>query len=777
MSPLTSEDSRMNPLFASLARVVVRYRYLVVATWIAMAATASLWLPSMSGEINNNNSQFLPSSVPSERALVLGAPLFGSSGNHSQVLVVASTSSGSLDANDQRALAGLASRLRRVTGVTGANETAMAPNAKAAELTIFVRASQGNIAGQKTVLGRITKVLGATVVPKGLQYHLAGPVATNVANQNSSVKTGAKVQALSVLFIVVLLLITFRAPLAALITLLPPGFALVVSMRFIGGLGADGLQISGITELLLIVLLLGAGTDYGLFLVFRVREAIRAGSDPRDAVSYALARVGESITASAGTVIVALLTLLLATFGMYRDLGAPMALGMAVMLFAGLTLLPALLAIAGNAAFWPARALQGETRDGEGTRRGWDRVATRVLRRPAVSLAIGVAVFLGLASAALGYHANGFGGTATAPKGSEAAIGDAILVHDFPKASANPANLVMRYATPAWEDPNELVIAQHALAASGRFKTLQGPLDPNGTAFSPARYASLRRRLGNPRDLPALEPAGVSIPVKIYNAYRASALFVGPGGHTVQFEASLRVGAQQTTAAMNATPRIRRVLAEAARRSGATAHGLAGEAATLYDVNSTSNHDLVHIVPIAILAIAGLLALVLRSLVAPVYLVLSVGLSYLGAVGLSTLVFVDIGGSGGLTFILPFLMFIFLLALGEDYNILMMTRIREEVHRLDLRQAVTKAVIRTGPAITSAGIILAGTFMTLVAASSGPGSSQVRDIGFGLAFGILMDTFVIRTILVPSAVALLGRFNWWPSRLGRLAGSRNGGSR
>jgi RND superfamily putative drug exporter len=160
---------------------------------------------------------------------------------------------------------------------------------------------------------------------------------------------------------------------------------------------------------------------------------------------------------------------------------------------------------------------------------------------------------------------------------------------------------------------------------------------------------------------------------------------------------------------------------------------------------------------------------VLRSLVAPLYLVVSVGLSYLAALGFSTLVFTDIGHAKGLTFILPFLMFIFLLALGEDYNILVMTRIREEVHDRPLREAVAEAVGRTGPTITSAGIVLAGTFLTLVVASSGPGSSQIRDIGFGLAFGILMDTFFVRTLLVPSTVALLGRRNWWPSKLGRAS--------
>jgi RND superfamily putative drug exporter len=241
---------------------------------------------------------------------------------------------------------------------------------------------------------------------------------------------------------------------------------------------------------------------------------------------------------------------------------------------------------------------------------------------------------------------------------------------------------------------------------------------------------------------------------------------VSGNGRTIQFLATLRAGDQASTSALQATPQIRAVVATAAARAGASANGVAGEAAALYDVSSTSNHDLTRIVPIAILAIGILLSLVLRSLVAELYLIISVGLSYFAALGVSTIIFIDIGGSGGLTFVLPFLMFIFLLALGEDYNILVMTRIREEAHRLPLRDAVVRAVGRTGPTVTSAGLVLAGTFGVLaVSAGNGPGADQIRDIGVALAIGILMDTFLVRTLLVPSTVALLGRWNWWPSRV------------
>ena len=182
--------------------------------------------------------------------------------------------------------------------------------------------------------------------PAGLQLHLAGPVAANAANSSSASKATRRIGIFSVLFIVVLLLIVLRSPVAAAVTFVPSLVALLVSQRFIAALGAHGLQISSVTQTLLVVLILGAGTDYGLFLTYRFREELRAGTEPRAAVTRALARVGESVTASAGMVVLALLTLLLASFGLYHDLGVPLAIGIAVMLLAGLTLLPALLAAA-----------------------------------------------------------------------------------------------------------------------------------------------------------------------------------------------------------------------------------------------------------------------------------------------------------------------------------------------------------------------------------------------------------------------------------------------
>ena len=203
---------------------------------------------------------------------------------------------------------------------------------------------------------------------------------------------------------------------------------------------------------------------------------------------------------------------------------------------------------------------------------------------------------------------------------------------------------------------------------------------------------------------------------------------------------------------------------------------MTGQAPATYDMSRVSDHDLLRIVPVAIIVIAILLAVVLRSLVAPVYLIASVVLSYLGAFGLSVLLFQDAAGASGLPYFIPFLMFLFLLALGADYNILVMTRIREEAGRVPLRQAVTRALERTGSTVTSAGLVLAGTFGVFALVEAGqPGGAVYRDILASLALGILIDAFLVRTLLVPSTVVLLGRWNWWPSSCGAPAAEVSSG--
>ncbi len=223
-------------------------------------------------------------------------------------------------------------------------------------------------------------------------------------------------------------------------------------------------------------------------------------------MSDALTRVGESITFSAATVIAALLSLLAATFQIYSQLGIPLAIGIGVMLLAGLTLLPALLAIFGRAAFWPTK-----TRAGTGKVGIWGRVATRVVRRPAAALITGVIIFGALALAVTGYKAAGFGGTLSAPAGTDSAAGQALLAKYFPASSANPTNLVYKLKAPAWDDAQAIAAGAAASQGSGLFTGVTGPLNPVGAVnLTPAQYAALHAELGVTRSA-------------VHAAYRAAA--------------------------------------------------------------------------------------------------------------------------------------------------------------------------------------------------------------------------------------------------------------
>ena len=766
----------MNRFFDALGRVVVRLRWIVVFIWIVGALLAVHSLPSLGSQVNNNNGAFLPASAPSNQADLLAQPLSGAA-TLTRVPIVAVTSNVSFDAADRSALSALLVRLRAVPSVTSAHYLYTSPNSRAAELIIVSSVPNQDEGSAAIFVDQLNSAVEAFTVPGDLQVHLAGAVAAVVASAAQSAKQSGEFQSASILFIILLLLLIFRSLLAPFVTLLPAVLVLLLSGSFIGALGSAGvLKVSFFTQILLIVLILGAGTDYGLFLVFRVREELQNGVEPKVAVVHAVRRVGESITASAATVIVALLTLLAASFGLYHDLGLPLAIGIAIMLLAGLTLLPALLAILGRVVFWPSKTPARDQSTGV-----WGKVAARLVRRPVLTLVTGVLVLGSLSVFALGFKATGFGGDVAAPVGSSAAQGNMALATYFPQSSANPTDVIMHFAKSVWNDPVQMEIATNELEGGNVFSTISGPLDPIGISMTPSALSSIYQRLhsyGSAQSLitkSLVPPAGANISTAEYDTYLATASFISADGHTVLWATGLAAGTPGSTSAINAVPKIRNVVSRVARDAGANASGVTGETPALYDVSAISNADVGKIVPLAILAIGLVLALVLRSLIAPIYLILSVVLSFLASLGISVIMFMKIGGEGGVVFLLPFLMFIFLLALGEDYNILVMTRIREEAGKDKLRPAVVRAVSATGPTVTSAGLVLAGSFVVLaVVGGAGAGNGDVRVIGFGLAVGILLDTFVVRTVLVPAIVELLGRWNWWPAKVGRMTPDKAG---
>jgi RND superfamily putative drug exporter len=746
-------------MFNILARFSVRFRWFIIIAWIVAVPLVVKNLPSLASVSQSNNAQFLPTSSPSTQAAKLAVPFEGKSSAATAVLV-ASSSSGQLTQEQNDAITTLEQKIGTIKNVSLVRDQGTSKDGQAREAIIGVE-SGASFSDQATVLIADIRNEFKTAVAPNLTFHLTGSLAEQVDQNSQSNHSRNNTQLFSILFILILLLIVYKSALAPIITLLPAGLSLVIAQPIIAEFTKFGLQVSPITQILLIVLILGAGTDYGIFLVFRVREELRRGSEPKEAVVKALSKVGVSITFSALTVAAALMSLVLASFGIYRGLGPALAIGLGVMLLSALTLLPALLAVTGRAAFWPSKVKGGEKLIGF-----WGSIADKVIKRPVLTLIIGVLLFGTLAAGVIGYRTTGFASTSASSTTTDSGKGSIVLSSHFPSANSNPLNIFIKFNYSVWDNLKVVEEAQSQLSANTSvFKAINGP----NTILTTQQLEQLHSQFPSAASLPPVKPADVNLSPALYQAYRSTAQFISPDGETVQYYALLQAGETGSTAAMRAIPSVRSAVSTVAGNVGATESGVYGLDAVAYDVSHVATSDLKKIVPVVLVVIGILLAILLRSLVAPVYLIATVALSYLASLGFAMFVFVHFGGDEGLNFILPFLMFIFSMALGEDYNILVMSRIREEAHgKVTLKQAVTKAIGLTGSTVTSAGLILAGTFTVLaLTGGSGSGGDQIRQIGFGIAFGILLDTLFVRTLLVPSIVVLLGAWNWWPSKLWR----------
>jgi RND superfamily putative drug exporter len=745
-------------MFKHIARLSVKYRWLILLAWIAVVPLLNLALPSLASVTKNDNSAFLPTNSQSQHAGDLAKP-FGS-GLTSSVMVI-SRDNGPLTTADNAAVSRVEQAVRAVPNVRLVRDQGVSRDNHVRQALVDA-VSDGYTAAGLAVVDKIRAAMHSAEVPAGLSLHLTGQLATTADNSASNGATKDSTQNFTLIFIAVLLLLIYRSALAPIVTLLPAAVSLIAAQPLVAEATKAGLQISPVTQLFLIVLILGAGTDYGLFLVFRMREELRRGHEPQEAVVEALTKVGEAVTFSALTVGAALLTLLFAAFGLYRGLGPSLAIGLGVMLLAAITLLPALLAIFGRAVFWPSKIREGEFKLG-----GWGKVAESVIQHPVLTLCLGLLVLGALTAGLKGYRGGGFG-QASSKSNTDSGQGAAILSAHFPASATNPQIIVFQYKDPIWNNIGEVATTQKLLQGK-EFGTISGPLNPGGISVPGSVLVQIYRALGPPDGLPEAQPPRPRMQPQLYQLYRGLGGYVSHDGRTVQFFATLQAGASGSREASEAIPAARERIKQTAASVGATDSGIFSRDAFEYDVTSMAQSDLKHIVPIVLLIIGLLLAVLLRSLVAPWYLILSVGFSYLATLGFAMIVFVHLHvnkDADGLHFILPFLLFVFSMALGEDYNILIMSRIREEAaNEPSMRDAVVKAMGITGSTITSAGLILAGTFCVL--GISGGSAIEIQQIAYSVAFGILLDTFFVRTLVVPSVAVMLGRWNWWPSALSR----------
>jgi putative drug exporter of the RND superfamily len=541
----------------------------------------------------------------------------------------------------------------------------------------------------------------------GLKVLLTGDLGFGADADEVFSEIDTKLLAATVILVLVLLGAIYRAVLVALTPLIVVFFAYTVAQAFIYLLAKGGATVSSNSTSILIVLLFGVGTDYCLLLVSRYREELRAIDDKHEAMARALRRSGPAILASGLTVSLAMLVLVLADAQNTATLGPVAAIGVACAFIAGLTLLPALLTIFGRGGFWPRRGLVEYDPDHHiRVRRGlWRRFGDKVLERPTQALAVTVIVFaastLGLLAWKVSYSTTTF-----FKEQVDSVEGFQVLERAFPAGTLAPMTVLVT---------NE-----------------NGPV-------TQADISAAVRELQGVNGVASATPTGLT----------------SENGMTASIDVVLEDDPLESSS-LDLVPSIRDAVRDVA--PGVTAL-VGGSTAINYDFDQAVETDFRLIAPLALLVIFIILAVLLRALVAPLVLIASVILSFLATVGLSILFIRYVVGDAGLDASIPTFAFIFLVSLGIDYTIFLMARVREEARTYGTREGMLRALTATGPVITSAGIILAGTFSVLMTLPV----TFTFDLGFMVALGILLDTFIVRTIMVPAAVELIGDKVWWPS--------------
>lgn len=702
----------------------------IIVIWFAVAAVGGPYFGRVGEVSSNEQTAYLPQSADATRVQEILAG-FTASETIPAVLVFASDTalSEAQQAGIQRAIDGI-SGIEGVSG--GVSPALLADDGTAAQAFVPIDAT----ADIGDVVAAIDAEARRSVQP-GTSVWVTGPAGftSDLLGAFSGIDGILLLVALIAVFVI--LIAVYRSILLPVTVLLTSLFALTAALLSVWWLAKSGvLLLSGQTQGILFILVIGAATDYSLLYVSRYREALRSTLSPQAATRRALRGSWEPILASGGTVIAGLLCLVLSDLKSNSALGPVAAVGIAFAMIAALTFLPAVLRLLGRAAFWPVRPrYEPEVVLAEGgtPRAGlWYALGERVRRRPR---AIWVTTALLLVIAAAGVtqlQASGVAQSDLVLGSSAARDGQAVLAAHFPGGSGSPVLVAVPEAD--LETAAELLLANDGVDAV----SVLAADSPSGSA--PVTSDGVGS-LGGP-GVPAPSPT------------------VSDG--RVMLEATLSVAAD-SEAAQSTVRELRSAIAG----SGIDAL-VGGVTATAIDTDDASLHDRSVIMPLVLIVILLILMVVLRAILAPLLLVATTVLSFGAAIGVSAIVFNGVFRFPGADPAVPLYGFVFLVALGIDYNIFLATRIREEARDHGTREGVLRGLATTGGVITSAGLVLAATFAALAVIPI----LFLAQIAFIVAFGVLLDTFVVRALLVPALVFDIGPAVWWPSRLRVDAGRR-----
>jgi RND superfamily putative drug exporter len=693
---------------------------ILILVWLSIGGIGGPYFGKISQVSSNDATSYLPASSDATKVQNLEVKFSAKKVVPAVVLYVRSDG---LTASDKSFVSDRITAIKSATGISSGVSPAIASkDGKAIEIVVPVKdntALDTSVANLRTLI--------AKDAPKGLSGYVTGPAGQIADLGGAFAGIDGVLLLVAILAVFVILIIVYRSPLLPVLVLLTSVFALCAAIFVIWHLAKGGtVALNGQVQGILFILVIGAATDYSLLYVSRYREALRDNQKRWDATIAAFKGAFAPILASAGTVILGLLCLLLSDLNSNKALGPVGAIGIGFALLAALTMLPALLLVFGRTAFWPLRPKFGSEHPhvGDGVVKGlWPRLGRGVSRHPRWVWVVCAVVLLAASAGLLQLKASGTPQSAVVEGHSQARDGQAALGKHFPQGSGSPAVIVA--------DQDSLqTVATKALDTSGVASvTVLSSASPSGS------YPVTRD---------GIQPLIPHVPAGEPTVYQGKILL----------QATLTKD-PDSVAAQTVVEKLR------ANVAGSGHAIVGGTTATVIDTNAAAVHDRDLIIPVVLVVILIVLMLLLRSILAPVLLIGSVVLSFSATLGISALVFNHVFKFVGADPAVPLYGFIFLVALGVDYNIFLMTRVREESVGHGTHDGVIRGLVITGGVITSAGIVLAATFAAL-------GVIPVlflSQIAFIVGFGVLLDTIIVRSLLVPALSYDIGRTIWWPSKL------------
>lgn len=674
-------------------------KWIVLVGWVVVFVISSGFASKLGDVQNNEASSWLPESAESTQALEALAP-FQDANDFATVLVF--HRAGGLTPGDLGAIEALNPELGALDGALGDGAGPVpSPDGEVAQSIVTFNFGKNGWAKFPDTADELREMAAID----GVDLYIAGPggQAADGAEAFAGIDSTLLFSTLGV--VIIILLFTYRSPILWVLPIICSVVSLLTSQAVVYWLAKDfGLTVNDQSRGILTVLVIGAGTDYALLLVARYREELRRHEDRHEAMAFALHRATPAIIASAATVAIGMLCLMLAEMNSTSGLGPVNAIGVSVSLIVMITLLPALLVIFGRWIFWPKRPTFDSA---EPTASGlWAKVGNAIEPRPR---AVWVVTALVLGAACLGIFkldTSGLPAEDQYTKVFESTTGQRLLLEHGLQDSANPVMVVTDET--AQDDVVEALAEVSGLGPAGP------PVVKDGVALVTATMP------GDFSGQAALDKVG-----EIRDAVHAA-------------DPDALVG---------------------------------GASAILLDIKDASSRDNRVIIPVVLLVVMLILMILLRAVLSPLLLILTVVLSFGAALGLSALLFTEVYtrlfeqgegfNHGDASF--PLYVFVFLVALGIDYNIFLMTRVREETHTRGTRRGSLVALAATGGVITSAGLVLAATFAVL---GTLPVVAFVQ-IGTAVALGVILDTMIVRSVLVTALNLDFGGRIWWPSRLDR----------